>query len=133
MRNQKLDGIIASRVSDIGIGRAIICLIGLSVVLAIFLSALILYFVVLPLSYDEIPEDDLAKVAEIAGCATGEPAASLWLKAKENIPWYKFRNNSIARRLLVDVDLDRCTVRQSSNANINQRKPGAPSPDNREN
>jgi len=118
MRNQRLSGIIASRVSDIGIGRAIICFIGLSVGFAMILSTLLVYFVILPLSYDEISEDDLAKIAEVASCATGEPAASLWIRAEQDIPWFKLRHNSIAARLLVDVDLNRCTVRQSSHTNV---------------
>lgn len=55
-------------------------------------------------------DDDLAKLAELAGCSTGQPASSLWLNAAKSQQW-PFRDNAtIAKRLLVQIDTTRCGI-----------------------
>ena len=78
-------------------------------------------------------EDDLAKLAELASCSTGEPTSAIWLSAQESEGWSLFRGWKIANRLLVQIDVDRCGVRQTANAHADKRKLGAFPPGERYN
>lgn len=67
-------------------------------------------------------DDDLAKLAELAACSTGQPASTIWLAAQEDEGWSIQRGWKIAKRLLVQIDVDRCGVRQAPHANADKGK-----------
>ncbi|QFS97599.1 hypothetical protein FIV06_09210 [Labrenzia sp. THAF191b] len=79
-------------------------------------------------------DDDLAKLAELAACSTGEPASSLWLQAQSDNAWgFVGDRYKVAKRFLVDIDIDRCGIRETANAQIDQREIGTFSPRDRYN
>lgn len=84
-------------------------------------------------SEDVLTDDDLAKLAELAACSTGQPASSLWLQAQSDSTWVLSDKVVVAKRFLVDIDIDRCSVRETANANVDERKIGAFPPGDRYN
>lgn len=78
-------------------------------------------------------DDELAKLAEIAACSTGQPTTAVWLEVQESEGWSLFRGWKIARRLLVQIDVDRCGVGETANADTDKRKIGAFPPGERYN
>ena len=74
-------------------------------------------------SSHDLTDDDLAKLAELAACSTGEPASSLWLQAQSDDTWGVVGDRyKVAKRFLIDIDIDRCGIRETANAQIDQRK-----------
>lgn len=69
-------------------------------------------------------DDELAKLAELAACSTGQPASALWLKAQADEHWFLNYRTEVARQFLVDIDIDRCSVRKTANAHTGQVKVG---------
>lgn len=66
------------------------------------------------LAFPALEADDLAKLAALASSSTGQPAASLWLDASASAPW-PWQRDRLASRLLVDIDVGRCAIRQAAN------------------
>jgi len=81
----------------------------------------------------DFTDDELAKLAELAACSTGQPASALWLKAKTEDHWYTRYRIEVARQFLVDIDIDRCSVRKTANADTGHVKIRTLSPSNRHN
>ncbi len=79
-----------------------------------------------------IGDDDLAKLAALASRSTGQPATVIWMEAQANQSWPR-RPEEIAKRLLVDIDVGQCGIRQASNGNRYDGKPLALYPGHRNN
>jgi len=77
---------------------------------------------------EKIDDDDLAMLAEIAACSTGQPASSLWLNAAKTSRWPFPDQVTIAKRLLVQIDTGRCGIRHAANRHQGNWKVGASSP-----
>lgn len=69
-------------------------------------------------------EDDLAKFAAIASCSTGKPAAVVWAEARRKVNFWSstIAPDKFARDLLVHIDVNRCTLRQTANAHRDNGK-----------
>lgn len=52
-------------------------------------------------------EDELAKLATLAARSTEQPASVVWMSARNEAGWLPWRNQSIAKRLLVDINVGR--------------------------
>lgn len=82
---------------------------------------------------DRLSNDELAKLAEFAACSTGVPASTLWMSAHRNSDWTATSQIQTVRRLLVDIDVDRCSIREAANTDADDGEIWAFSPDNRKN
>ncbi len=79
-----------------------------------------------------IADDHLAKLAALASRSTGQPATVIWMEAQANQSWPR-RPEEIAKRLLVDIDVGQCGIRQASNGDRYDGKPLALYPGHRNN
>lgn len=52
-------------------------------------------------------EDELAKLAALAARSTEQPASVVWMSARDEAGWLPWRNQRIAKRLLVDINVGR--------------------------
>lgn len=79
---------------------------------------------------ERVPNDELAKLAELASCSTGEPASTHWMRAHNESDWNPVNQVDTVRRFLVHIDVDSCRVRKAPDADTNQREVWALSPSN---
>lgn len=77
-----------------------------------------------------LSDDDMGKLAALAALSTDQPAAVLWIKAEGNMGW-SWQRLTAAHRLLVDVNVDRCSVRQAFDRQGNQSVPLVADPGDR--
>ncbi len=96
--------------------------IGMGLMAALFLQ-----------NMDRFSNDELAQFAELAACSTGEPASTLWMSAHERNGWFIGSQVETVRRFLVDIDINRCRIRETANAHTDDGEIWAFSPDNRKN
>lgn len=123
MRDERLHQIIRDRVS--------VKPSTLKVVLALLIAFSLGFGVatgIFRFAPDQLTDDDLAKLAELAACSTGQPASAVWLKAKNDAGWFQNYRTEIARQFLVDIDINTCSVRQTANTHTDQFKVLALSP-----
>lgn len=117
------DGVIKSSIQKAAVSSAkypVLDAVTASSLVSFALGCALTYKVIEPIS-----QENLEKVAEMAACSTGEPHSSVWLRANTGT---LVSNTTIMKRLLVDVDVERCKIRQAANANQSDGKPLAFSP-----
>lgn len=70
---------------------------------------------------ERITDDNLAKLATVASYSTGEPPTTVWANAIDGIPdWQRqLFPGSATNKLLVNIDLNVCGIRQASNTEAN--------------
>lgn len=84
-------------------------------------------------SSPDITEDELARLAALASCSTGEPASAVWLKAQKKAGLSPASSLEMAKQFLVEIDLNRCGIGQATNTSGNDRVVSAFPPSDRYN
>jgi hypothetical protein len=98
-----------------------------------FVLGIIFSYPIYAANTTSVTDNDIAKLAELAACSTGQTASAIWLEAKRGQSWLRTGNAEVAKRLLVDISIDTCAVRHTSNRYGYDREIGALSPANRYN
>jgi len=121
MQDEGLQRLIAGRVKRKADGKKLVGIATASCAFGLVIGFAVAFGIVTS-PEDTITSDDLAKLAALAACSTGEPASAVYLKAEKKAgSVWPATYNEIAKKLLVDIDLDRCRIRQASDRDRNER------------
>lgn len=95
-----------------------------------YLSGVATAAIIIVIALPRLSDDEMGKLAALAALSTDQPAAVLWIKAEGNMGW-GWQRLTAAKRLLVDVNVDRCSVRQAFDGHGNQTVPLVADPGDR--